>query len=131
MTQQLQALRSAEPVLPPSLVARRGEPAAGSVAATPAAASEPVLPNPQLRLDAALGLVVLEFRDLGGQSRTIPTERELDAYRSSARSAAPAEETGRRRGVAAAPAQAAAQAAEPPQPAAAARAIPAGDDSAA
>lgn len=51
---------------------------------TPAPAPTPVLPNPHLRLDPALGLVVIEFRDLRGQSRTIPTERELDAYRSNA-----------------------------------------------
>jgi len=126
MTQQLQALRSAEPVLPPSLVARRGEPNPGSVAAAPAAASDPVLPNPQLRLDAALGLVVLEFRDRGGQSRTIPTERELDAYRSSARSTAPAEEIGRK-GVAAG---GAASAAKTPSGAASSRAVPAADDNA-
>jgi hypothetical protein len=46
----------------------------------PAAAS-PGLPNPSLRLDPALGLVVLEFRDQAGRTATLPTERELAAYR--------------------------------------------------
>lgn len=76
MTTQLAPLRAADPVLPPSL-ARPVE----TSAPAPRAAAAPVLPNPQLRLDAALGLVVIEFRDRGGESRTIPTERELDAYR--------------------------------------------------
>lgn len=93
MTQQLLALRAAEPASPPALAARRGDASAAITTAAPPAPAEPVLPNPQLRLDAALGLVVLEFRDRGGQARTIPTERELDAYRSSARSSAPAEDT--------------------------------------
>lgn len=92
MTQQLLALRPAEPAPPPTVLARRAEPSAQIASAPAAAPAEPVLPNPQLRLDAALGLVVLEFRDRGGQARTIPTERELDAYRNNARSPAPAEE---------------------------------------
>ncbi len=51
--------------------------------ATPPAA--PTLPvrNPSLRLAPELGLVVIEFRDSGGQvTQSIPSERELDAYRS-------------------------------------------------
>ncbi|WP_380068174.1 hypothetical protein [Dankookia sp. GCM10030260] len=32
-------------------------------------------------MDPALGLVVLEFRDGAGRTATLPTERELDAYR--------------------------------------------------
>jgi hypothetical protein len=40
------------------------------------------MPNPSLRLDPALGLVVLEFRDAHGRRETLPTERELAAYRS-------------------------------------------------
>ena len=40
------------------------------------------MPNPQLRLDAALGLVVIEFRDESGTVTTsIPSQRQLDAYR--------------------------------------------------
>jgi hypothetical protein len=45
-------------------------------------AASPGLPNPSLRLDPALGLVVLEFRDRSGRTATLPTERELAAYRS-------------------------------------------------
>lgn len=44
--------------------------------------ASPGLPNPSLRLDPALGLVVLEFRDQAGRTATLPTERELAAYRS-------------------------------------------------
>jgi hypothetical protein len=46
-----------------------------------AAAASLGLPNPSLRLDPALGLVVLEFRDQAGRTATLPTERELAAYR--------------------------------------------------
>jgi hypothetical protein len=46
------------------------------------------LPNPSSHLDAALGLVVLVFRDANGQTRSIPSERELEAYRSSPQSGA-------------------------------------------
>ena len=41
------------------------------------------LPNPTLRLDPGLAIVVIEFRDKTGTVRsTIPTEQQLDAYRS-------------------------------------------------
>lgn len=40
------------------------------------------VPNPSLRLDPALGLVVMEFRDRQGRTETLPTEKELEAYRS-------------------------------------------------
>lgn len=44
-------------------------------------------PNPTLRLDPALALVVIEFRDDSGAVRsTIPTQQQLDAYRSWERS---------------------------------------------
>ncbi|MBN8891101.1 MAG: hypothetical protein BGP12_21065 [Rhodospirillales bacterium 70-18] len=40
------------------------------------------LPNPTLRLDPALGMVVIEFRDRHGAVTTsIPTQQQLDAYR--------------------------------------------------
>ncbi len=42
------------------------------------------LPNPSIRMDPALGIVVLEFRDQRGAVRSIPTERELEAYRAAA-----------------------------------------------
>ena len=38
--------------------------------------------NPSMRIDAALGLVVLEFRDAGGRvTASLPDARQLDAYR--------------------------------------------------
>ena len=41
------------------------------------------LPNPSLRLDASLGMVVIEFRDaLGEVINSLPNQRLLDAYRS-------------------------------------------------
>jgi hypothetical protein len=46
-------------------------------------------PNPTIRVDPMLGLVVLEFRGQRGEVRSIPTERELDAYRAAARGAGP------------------------------------------
>jgi hypothetical protein len=39
------------------------------------------LPNPNLRLDATLGLVVIEFRnERGAITESIPSERQLEAY---------------------------------------------------
>ncbi len=64
----------------PDAVARPGAAAPAAQQAAPT----PTLPNPSLRLDAALGLVVLEFRNADGTARTIPSERELQAYRSAA-----------------------------------------------
>lgn len=59
---------SAEPTTPPAH-------------APPAQPASP-MPNPQLRLDPALGLVVIEFRDASGAVRaSIPTQRQLNAYR--------------------------------------------------
>ena len=46
-------------------------------------ASGPQYPNPSLRLDRGLGLVVIEFHAHGGEvTRSIPSQRQLDAYRS-------------------------------------------------
>lgn len=48
----------------------------------PPAHAVSLMPNPQLRLDPALGLVVIEFRDESGAITTsIPSQRQLDAYR--------------------------------------------------
>lgn len=45
-------------------------------------AAPPIGPNPRLRLDAALGVVVMEFLDSGGKvARSTPTEAQLRAYR--------------------------------------------------
>jgi hypothetical protein len=47
----------------------------------PAVSPRPYI-NPSLRLDAALGLVVIEFRDdSGALTSTIPSERQIEAYR--------------------------------------------------
>ena len=57
---------------------RAADPA--QVPPTPAGKS---LPNPTLRLDPGLAIVVIEFRDKTGTVRsTIPTQQQLDAYRS-------------------------------------------------
>jgi hypothetical protein len=54
------------------------------------AAAGTVQPNPALQMDPELGLVILEFRDRRGEvAATIPTSRELDAYRRAARTGAP------------------------------------------
>jgi hypothetical protein len=46
-----------------------------------AAVSPSPIPNPTLRLDPALGLVVLEFRsDTGAVTTSIPSQRQLQAY---------------------------------------------------
>jgi hypothetical protein len=48
---------------------------------TLAAPGAPPITNPTLRLDAALGLVVIEFRNQSGAVTTsIPSERQLRAY---------------------------------------------------
>lgn len=47
----------------------------------PTAAAKPYV-NPSLRLDAELGLVVIEFRgEDGALTATIPSERQIQAYR--------------------------------------------------
>ncbi len=57
------------------------------VPAPPAPADQPARPaqpfvNPSLRLDAALGLIVIEFRDdAGALTSTIPSQRQIEAYR--------------------------------------------------
>jgi hypothetical protein len=48
--------------------------------APPAHPSLPT-PNPQLRLDPALGLVVIELRGDHGMVTSIPSERQLQAYK--------------------------------------------------
>lgn len=52
--------------------------------ATPAGTA---MPNPSLRLDPALSMVVIEFRDDSGAVRSsIPSQQQLDAYRAWERS---------------------------------------------
>jgi hypothetical protein len=51
--------------------------------AAPTANSIQPYVNPTLRLDAAAGLVVIEFRDTSGKlTSSIPSERQIAAYRS-------------------------------------------------
>ncbi len=62
-----------------------GEPRHDNFAPQQAAASgstaQPYM-NPSLRLDAALGLVVIEFHDEAGKlTSSIPSQRQIDAYR--------------------------------------------------
>lgn len=55
-------------------------PRPSDASAAPAPAPQPA--NPQLRIDPALNIVVLEFRGADGAVRhSLPTARELDAYR--------------------------------------------------
>lgn len=85
----LGSLQGTEPVVPAG--------ASGDVKAsgTPFTAAETTIaqgalhPNPSFHIDAALGLVVMEFRDgPGGASSSIPTAQQLDAYRRAAGHAA-------------------------------------------
>jgi hypothetical protein len=56
--------------------------AANAPAATMPASPPEVLANPALRLDASLGLVVIEFRDGAGTiTHSIPSQRQMEAYR--------------------------------------------------
>lgn len=51
-------------------------------ATAPRPTTPPIGPNPRLRLDPALGVVVMEFLDSAGKlSRSTPTEAQLRAYR--------------------------------------------------
>lgn len=58
-------------------------PALRAVDRTPASvAGPPPPPNPRLRLEPALGVVVIEFRNGSEQiQRSVPSEPELQAYR--------------------------------------------------
>jgi len=65
----------------PTTGAGYGASATGASSAV-AAANAPGTPNPTLLLDAALGLVVIEFVSKSGAvTSSIPTQRQLAAYR--------------------------------------------------
>lgn len=82
------ALRSL-PVVEPTRPAPRAAGMERADGAIPPPAA-PATPNPRLRLDSSLGMVVIEFRDtVGDVSSTIPTERAIAAYRAAAVSDAP------------------------------------------
>jgi hypothetical protein len=52
-------------------------------ASEPTTAPAPWYPNPSLHIDPALGIVIIEFHDKPGEvSSSIPTARQLAAYRS-------------------------------------------------
>jgi hypothetical protein len=83
------ALRPLQLADPPRALARAAGPERDPGAAPPPAAA-PVTPNPRLRLDGSLGMVVIEFRDsVGDVANTIPTPRQIAAYRAAAKSDAP------------------------------------------
>jgi len=66
-----------------------GHPTISRATPQPAAATPPpppIGPNPRLRLEPALGVVVTEFLDAAGQvTRSAPSEAQLQAYRDSLR----------------------------------------------
>ena len=67
----------------------RGE-ARGGEAGVPPPATAPATPNPRMRLDGSLGVVVIEFRDqVGDVASTIPSPRQLQAYRAAVFTDAP------------------------------------------
>lgn len=73
---------------PPRAPARAAGPDREPGAAPPPPA--PATPNPRLRLDGSLGMVVIEFRDaVGDVANTIPTPRQIAAYRAAVVSDAP------------------------------------------
>ncbi|BDG73567.1 hypothetical protein [Roseomonas fluvialis] len=83
------ALRPLPAADPPRAPARAAGPERDPGAAPPPAAA-PATPNPRLRLDGSLGMVVIEFRDaVGDVANTIPTPRQIAAYRAAAKSDAP------------------------------------------
>ncbi len=65
---------------------------AASAGSTTASASvSPLLPNPRLTVDAGLNRVVLEFFNSAGVlTNSIPSQKQLEAYRLAASSGQPA-----------------------------------------
>ncbi|MBP0466916.1 hypothetical protein J5Y09_23510 [Roseomonas sp. PWR1] len=113
------ALRPIAPIEPARLQPRE----AGDALEAPAAPAvvSPVTPNPRLRLDGSLGMVVIEFRDQAGSvANSIPSPRVIEAYRAAAITDAPMPI-----GVRAPGQQTAVAAAEPAAPAPAPAASPA------
>jgi hypothetical protein len=59
-------------------------PARPAGAVPPEASSDVGPANPRMRIDRDLGMVVIEFRDAAGRvSVSLPTPREIEAYRAS------------------------------------------------
>jgi hypothetical protein len=73
---------------PPRVAPRAAGPERDAGAAPPPAA--PATPNPRLRLDGSLGMVVIEFRDaIGDVANSIPSPRQIAAYRAAVVTDAP------------------------------------------
>ena len=75
---------SIQPMRVPKTIGDTAALARGGGPAPPAPTAKPVQPytNPDLRLDPALGLVVIEFHDDSGKlTNSIPSQRQIDAYR--------------------------------------------------
>jgi hypothetical protein len=69
----------------PPMTERAAQPPPEAPAGPQAGANRPIGPNPSLRFEPTLGLVVFELRDSAGEvTRSVPTERELRAYRTAA-----------------------------------------------
>ena len=70
------------PIAPPAPEPDSGAAVSRAQAAPELLVSADTLPNPTLRLDPTLGLVVIEFHNsAGGLTQSIPGQRQLDAYR--------------------------------------------------
>lgn len=73
------------PVAAPHFSPRSPAPEAPGAGGPPAEAAPPTMPigpNPRLRLDPTLGMVVMEFRGAADHVvRSLPNEQELRAYR--------------------------------------------------
>ncbi len=76
--------------IPPPSLGRAVQEAAPATPPPAVSAPEVVTQlNPLMRIDPALGIVVLEFRDRAGDiSDSIPTQRELKAYHDAAQTGA-------------------------------------------
>lgn len=76
----IQSMTSLHAPTAPGLTAAGKE--EGRASQTPAAKPTQPYTNPALRLDPALGLVVIEFHDDAGElTRSIPNQRQIEAYR--------------------------------------------------
>lgn len=79
MTAAIPPLRSLQAPPPPS------PPAQVAPARAAPAPAPPAGPNPSLRIEPSLGIVVFEVKDGAGEVvRSVPTERELRDYRAAA-----------------------------------------------
>lgn len=105
----LGGLQASDPVVPAGPGSGIKSSGALFAAAESPASSSPMHPNPAFHIDAALGLVVMEFRNgPGGVPASIPTSQQLDAYRRAAGSREAAAADGAAAGVPGAHATAAA-----------------------